>query len=99
MNNSILAALLFLYIFVIQYISMDYGVRLAAQLLIGVVGVLLGFYLARLTIARSLTMFLPVAAYYLVLVFTGLDRDYLFFASFGLLVVAVFVATWQMRRR
>jgi len=99
LNNSILAALLFLYIFVIQYIPMDSGVRLAAQLFIGVAGVVLGFYLARLGVARSLTMFLPVLAYYLVLVFTGLDREYLYFASFGLLVVAVFVATWQMRRR
>ncbi len=99
MNNSILAALLFLYIFAIQYIPMEYNVRLAAQLFIGVAGVLLGFYLARLGAARSLAFFTPVVVYYLVLVLTGLDRDYLFFASFGLLVVAVFVATWQMKRR
>ena len=99
MNNSVLAALLFIYIFVIQYIPLAYGVRLAAQLFIGVAGVILGFYLARLGIGRSLVLFLPVVVYFLVLVLTGLDRDYVYFASFGLLVVAVFAATWQMRRK
>jgi hypothetical protein len=99
LNNSILAAALFIYIFVIQYIPMEYGARLAAQLFIGVAGVLLGFYLARLGVGRSLTLFVPIAAYYVVLISTGLDRDYLYFASFGVMVVAVFVATWQMRRK
>jgi len=98
LNNSVLAAMLFLYIFVIQYVPMAYGTRLAAQLFIGVAGVLLGFYMAKLTAGRAAALFAPVAFYYAALVYTGLDIQYLYFASFGFLVVAVFVITWRLKR-
>ena len=98
LNNSVLAALLFIYIFVIQYVPMPYDVRLAAQLLIGVFGVLVGFYFARLTSKLSLLMLLPVLAAYGTLVLTGLDGQYLYFALYGLLVVTIFVLTWRLKR-
>ena len=99
MNNSLIAGLLFFYIFVIQFLPLDHSARLAAQLSAGVVGVLVGFYLARLSLVKSSLLFMPIFAYFLVLILSGYDGDYVFFASFGLLVVAVFAATWYMRRR
>ncbi len=39
MNNSLLAVLLFAYIFIIQYIPMGYTLKLAAQLSVGLAGV------------------------------------------------------------
>ncbi|HVP22650.1 MAG TPA: hypothetical protein VMS77_01910 [Conexivisphaerales archaeon] len=98
LNNSVLAALLFIYIFVIQYLPMSYATRLAAQLFVGVAGVMLGFYLARLGWKESAALFAPVAISWALLVYTGLDSQYLYFASFGLLVILVFAVTWKMKR-
>lgn len=99
MNNSLLAGLLFLYIFVIQFMPLGYSVKLAAQLSIGLAGVLLGFYLAKLSFVKASTLFLLVVAYFAFLIYTNYDENYLFFASFGFLVVAVFAVTWSMRRK
>jgi hypothetical protein len=98
MNASLLAGLLFLYIFLIQYVPMGASARLAAQLSIGLAGTLLAFYIAKLSAVRSLLLFTPVAALYTILVLTGLDGEFAYFASFGLLVVAVLAAAWYMRR-
>ncbi|MGA1975570.1 MAG: hypothetical protein ABSG92_08035 [Conexivisphaerales archaeon] len=99
MNNGLLAGLLFLYIFVIQFVPLAYSVKLAAQLSIGLAGVLLGFYLAKLNLVKASTLFLPVVAYFAFLIYTNYDASYIFFASFGLLLVVVFALTWSMRRK
>ncbi len=43
-------------------------------------------------------LFIPVLAYFVILVATGLDRSYVFFASYGILVVLIFCITWMLRR-
>jgi hypothetical protein len=56
-NSGILAALLFVYIFIIQHVPMAQSTRLAAQPFVGVAGVLLGFYLARLTVYSAAALY------------------------------------------
>jgi hypothetical protein len=99
LNSSLIAGLLFLYVFLVQVLPLDPASHFAAQLSVGVAGVAVALRLAKLERRRALPLFLPVLAGFSALLIVGSGPGFAFFAGYVALVIVALALTWVMRRR